>query len=249
MDGQTEPHTKIQDMAADYIKEMRTVQPHGPYFIAGYSLGGVVAFEMAQQLVRSGEKVAVLAIFDTNCPTFNSEIPPFSYRAHIHQLNLSRLTTTEKMIYILEWALRKTFSYGVYFHLLNISRLKTSEKIIYIGERAFRKFKNLLAKLADKFYLWAGRQKPGELPQYLQRIQEANVKAMKNYVPQVYPGRLTLLRAIERPTGRYYDPYLGWGELAAGGVEIVEVPGNHFTLLWEPRVRVMAQKLRECLDK
>ncbi|WP_155968552.1 alpha/beta fold hydrolase [Kamptonema formosum] len=249
MDGQTEPHTKIEDMAADYIKEMRTVQPYGPYFLAGYSLGGAVAFEMARQLVRSGEKVAMLAVFDTYSPTLNREIPSFSYRAHIHLLNLSRFTAPEKMIYILEWALRKSFSYGGYFHLLKISQLTTPEKIIYIRDRLFRKGKNLLGKLAEKIFWWAAKKKEAELPHYLEEIKKANAIARKNYVPQVYPGRLTLLRAIERPTGMYYDPYLGWEKLAAGGVEIVEVPGNHVTIIWEPRVRVLAEKLRECLDR
>lgn len=52
-------------MAAHYIKEMRELQPNGPYFIGGRSLGGMVAFEMAQQLRERGEQVGLLALLDT----------------------------------------------------------------------------------------------------------------------------------------------------------------------------------------
>ena len=52
-------------MAADYVAEIRGVQPHGPYFLAGYSFGGRVSFEIAQQLVRAGERVSFLGMIDT----------------------------------------------------------------------------------------------------------------------------------------------------------------------------------------
>ena len=52
-------------MAADYVTEIRRVQPHGPYFLAGHSFGGQVSFEIAQQLVREGERVSFLGLIDT----------------------------------------------------------------------------------------------------------------------------------------------------------------------------------------
>jgi amino acid adenylation domain-containing protein len=60
-------HTRTEDMAAHYIEEIRRVQPQGPYFLGGYSFGGVIAFEMAQQLAAEG-KDAVVILFDTNFP-------------------------------------------------------------------------------------------------------------------------------------------------------------------------------------
>ena len=56
---------KIEDLAAHYIQEMRTLQPEGPYFLMGLSFGGLVAYEMAQQLVAQGQQVALLALFDS----------------------------------------------------------------------------------------------------------------------------------------------------------------------------------------
>jgi amino acid adenylation domain-containing protein len=69
LDGLTRPLRSIPAMAARYCEEVRRVQPHGPYYLCGGSLGGTLAFEMAQQLVRSGEQVALLALFDTAGPT------------------------------------------------------------------------------------------------------------------------------------------------------------------------------------
>ena len=65
LDGKSARHTTVEDMAAHYIQEMRAVQPDGPYYLGGYSMGGLIAFEMAQQLQRLGQRVALLALFDT----------------------------------------------------------------------------------------------------------------------------------------------------------------------------------------
>jgi thioesterase domain-containing protein len=68
VDGTTELHRSIADMARAYVEEIRALRPHGPYFLAGYSGGGVVAFEMAQQLEALGEEVPLLVFFDTYHP-------------------------------------------------------------------------------------------------------------------------------------------------------------------------------------
>jgi thioesterase domain-containing protein/acyl carrier protein len=73
-DGQ-DPHTRIEDMAATYIQAMQTVQPAGPYLLGGWSMGGVVAFEMAQQLHAQGQSVALLALLDGRIPTADDTFP------------------------------------------------------------------------------------------------------------------------------------------------------------------------------
>jgi acetoacetyl-CoA synthetase len=65
IDGTEEPFDRIEDMAEFHLDAIRKVQPHGPYLLVGYSLGGLVTFEMAQRLVASGEKVALLAMLDS----------------------------------------------------------------------------------------------------------------------------------------------------------------------------------------
>jgi thioesterase domain-containing protein len=64
-----EPHADIETMAADYLEALRSVQPAGPYRLGGWSLGGVTAFEMAQQLRRQGQSVALLTLIDSVVPS------------------------------------------------------------------------------------------------------------------------------------------------------------------------------------
>jgi thioesterase domain-containing protein len=76
-----EPHTRIEDMAAYYINAMQSVEPEGPYLLGGWSMGGVVAFEMAQQLHAQGQKVALLALLDGRIPTADEKFPEEDYEA------------------------------------------------------------------------------------------------------------------------------------------------------------------------
>src|SRR5262249_55074939 len=69
LDGRSIPLTSIEEMAATYLDEIRSVQPTGPYQLAGWSMGAIVAYEIAQQLVQSGEKISVLAFLDGKLPT------------------------------------------------------------------------------------------------------------------------------------------------------------------------------------
>ena len=69
VDGQQELITEIQAMAASYLEAIRRLQPEGPYQLGGWSVGGIVAFEMAQQLLTQHQKVALLALFDAYIPS------------------------------------------------------------------------------------------------------------------------------------------------------------------------------------
>src|SRR4029077_17208311 len=59
------PHTTVEAMAAEYLTAIKTRQPNGPYYLCGYSFGGLVAFEMARRLRESGDEVGLLGLFDT----------------------------------------------------------------------------------------------------------------------------------------------------------------------------------------
>jgi thioesterase domain-containing protein len=88
------PYETLQEMAADYIKELRKLQPEGPYHLGGWSSGGLVAFEMAQQLTRDAHEVALLALIDTAVPSQNGneEYDDASLLvglARIHNLSIS----------------------------------------------------------------------------------------------------------------------------------------------------------------
>ena len=76
-----QPHTRIEDMAAYYIEALRTLQTEGPYFLGGWSAGGVVAFEMAQQLHAQGQSVALLALLDARIPTPDEDFADEDFEA------------------------------------------------------------------------------------------------------------------------------------------------------------------------
>ncbi|MET0625041.1 MAG: thioesterase domain-containing protein, partial [Pyrinomonadaceae bacterium] len=76
LDGAQTPLSRVEEMAAEYVRAMREVQPEGPYLVGGWSMGGVVAFEMARQLEAAGERTALLALLDTDAPGTEGETVP-----------------------------------------------------------------------------------------------------------------------------------------------------------------------------
>lgn len=77
IDGNQPHHTRVEEMAAHYIKELRTLQPHGPYYLGGHCAGSWVAFEMAQQLQAAGQEVQLLVLVDSEPPNI---APPQEHR-------------------------------------------------------------------------------------------------------------------------------------------------------------------------
>jgi thioesterase domain-containing protein/acyl carrier protein len=100
LDGIQAPLTRIEDMATHYIREIKTVQPHGPYFLAGYCLGAFVVFEIACQLELQGEKIGLLALLDYEAPNLVTVRPPLFQSIGIHLNNLHQLSTIERVEYI-----------------------------------------------------------------------------------------------------------------------------------------------------
>jgi amino acid adenylation domain-containing protein len=112
-----ETHSRIEDMAAYYIEALRTVQAQGPYLIGGWSMGGVVAFEMAQQLHTQGQRVALLALLDARIPTADDDLADEDFEMRLlvdfvryfglslaPQDALARLPKQELMEHVLEHA-------------------------------------------------------------------------------------------------------------------------------------------------
>jgi amino acid adenylation domain-containing protein len=216
LDGKQPPYTQVEDLACHYIKQIQTLQPNGPYYLGGYSFGGVVAYEMAQQLHRQGEKVGILVMFDTARPGF-SERSPFLQRIPIHLNNIFRLGPAYLQQNFGAWK-----EWGKY-------KLKHKYKSVLNVERLLAKKSNHLA------------------------VIEANAQALSEYIFQVYPGQMTLLRTQDenrkKAVGIKYDPQFGWGDLVAGGLDIHYVPGSHLSLLEEPHVGMVAERLQVCLQK
>jgi aspartate racemase len=204
LDGKQPPFRTIEEMAAHYVQEVRKVQPEGPYHFAGISFGGVVIYEMAQQLCARGQQVDLLALFDTTCPGHDA-----------------------------------TLRQRLMLHFNQFVRLGIRQKFVYLGQRCQR----VLMKLFYKSYLNTGL----ELPTSLRNIDMINRQAVARYVPTVYPGRAQFFRASERPQWMP-DRLSGWDALVAGGLEVIEVPGDHRTF-HQDHAKGLAERLTQFLRR
>ena len=284
LDGKYAPFNRIEDMAAYYLAQIRKLQPNGPYFLAGLSSGGKTAWEIAQILQSQGEKVALLALFDTYGPDWRRLLPPIprllSVLKSVISNLLNRLTLLpQKLVFKLKQSGTKQTStkvlenLGIIKKVLNEDQKINREKMQRNFDVRLAKYKNnisnisfwerwinslaifLLKHFAGGYYTNAFvgglansyiTDDISEIPEALQQVQKANIEANKNYTPSVYSGQVILFRASERPPGFYFDPQLGWGDLAAGGMEIYEIPGNHTSIMKSP---MLAEQLRICLEK
>jgi thioesterase domain-containing protein len=212
------PPSRIETMAAHYLEALRAVQPAGPYLLGGWSMGGVVAFEMARQLEANGEKVSLLALIDVPAPSFETEMAEDDLEILIgfaHELGLSfdedgpatdnllRLEPDKQLAYILEEAKRDC-------------RLSPDIELAQLG-RLFRVFKN-------------------------------NARAMRSYRPQPVQCQVTIFRCGAAAARSPQDLTMGWKDLAPE-VNVEIVPGDHYTIMRPPEVQLLAERLRECLDR
>jgi thioesterase domain-containing protein len=221
-----EPPASLEEMAALYIDEIRHLQPEGPYLLGGWSLGGPVAFEMARQLQAQEETVALLAIVDGMPGVAGSEQTDAGYLMDI-------------AAYIGNfWGRDPGIDPG------HLATLGPDEQIAHVAER-----------LAAADFL-----PPGTGEAQLRRVlavYRANDRALQSYRPGPYPDGLTLFRAEERlvppdeaeDLGSLGEEDLGWRRVVSGPVEIHTVPGNHLSLMAEPHVRTLAERLRGCLER
>jgi thioesterase domain-containing protein/acyl carrier protein len=226
LDGQQLPQTRVEEMAARYLVEVRRVQPHGPYHLGGQCFGGMLALEMAQQLRAQGEEIALLAMFDSDAPGYEKALP-LGGRAMVAA----------------RWFTRRTR-----FHAHQLAELPASARLPYLaarGETVGRRGRSRILGLAGRAYEHVGQP----LPEALHNVREAGLLAQRDYKPQLYHGRpvLFVVNNPEEPVapGSQY----GWEGLTTGGVEIIEVPGDHETMLDEPHASVLATRLRDCLSR
>ena len=215
----------LEQMATQYVEEIRAFQSHGPYYVGGSSFGGLVAYEMAQQLAAQGEQVALLAFFDANAPGYPQLLP----------------TTTAWQQKWNWWRDRVQLHWG------NLRASSEREKLAYVREKAQRWNKQMRWK---RQRLWdQARERVGRVfwPAAIKQARVVGYRAATGYTPKPYPGRATLFRATEQPRGIYPDRTLGWGGLVQGGLKIYSTPGHHGAIVREPRSRVLAQQLTDAL--
>lgn len=227
LDGVDEPLYTIEGIAAYYNEEILKVDKSGSYALAGFSMGGQLAYEMARQLVEAGQKVSFIGVFDTVSENASDMHIPFFKR---YYLRLDRL------FHQIAW-ITGTFL-----------KMPGSRKF----EFAKAKYKSIKQKITKDDYklkpegVSVGKQ--SELPKYLHKVHKANYIALEKYILPPYPGRLHLFRAMDQ---KFYikDPvFYGWDEFVKE-VVILHIPGEHSTIFAPPNDKLFAQELQKCLDE
>ncbi|MFQ5419790.1 MAG: thioesterase domain-containing protein [Anaerolineae bacterium] len=209
MNGEQLPHDNLKTMAADYIALIRSTQPDGPFLIGSWSLGVIIAFEIARQLTAAGEEVTALIMLDQG-PDLPHEEPE------------------DEAEYLMD-----TFGKNVPLSLDRLRTMTPDKQIAHVFHEA-QKVNWIMPDLTlAQFHLFV-------------RMMQTHTAAWRDYVPQPYPGKIALFRADEQASANG-EPDMGWSSLVAGGVTIIPVPGDHITMLQEPHVQVLADRLRNCL--
>lgn len=232
LEGEQIVSSSVEDMARDYITEIRRVQPRGPYYIGGYCLGGLIAYEMARQLEAAGEKIGFLGLVSTYTPDhLGSEIPGMNA--------LKRLLFSVIERFELEWD--------------NLSVLPAAQKLSYFGERARRawllagvEYERWLDLLFSKMRLGPYRHTRRYV---LEQTRVEQSKAFYRYKPLPIKSTITLFRASQQPRNLVADSSLGWAGLSAGGIVDFEIPAFHKNILKEPGVTMLAERLQACIEK
>jgi thioesterase domain-containing protein len=223
--------TPIEVLAAQYLEAVRAVQPEGPYLIGGYSFGGMVAYEMAVQLRRAGQEVALLAVFDTHSPSILRQLPE---------------DNDAGLLVKIAWVRARQLDKELLLDIEEMERLEPDEQLkLFIREA--RKLDLLPAEAEMEF-----------LRNFLKGMS-ARRKAIKIYEPQPYDGSLTVFQceqadalvnqALEEAGLDTHDPALGWGDLISGPITIKVVTGHHDRMMVEPYVQGIAEALRASIDE
>lgn len=224
-------HDNVAEMATEYLKEMRTVQPAGPYKLCGSSFGGLIAFEMACQLAANGEEVSLLALFDTFAPGYRKRKPDsFPFESKFRSL-FEKASRFREQISLIETPREKVEFFGKQFQKF---RIRAKRKKIW---------------KQNQFDIEYAKATGRELPQNIQRNHQAIQRALDTYQPPVYQGEIILFRAAIQPSGVIFEPTLGWKNFTTGEIIIREVSGSHGSLTVYPYARHLAKALSPFLKK
>jgi thioesterase domain-containing protein len=233
-------HTKIEDMAAFYISEMRKKQPQGPYFLGGLCAGGVIAYEIAWQLTNAGESVELVALLEAALPNA-PERPGRATEQRLARLKLAIMQPEKRNRGRL---LRTVVAVAAILHkLLNATLWKLSEWSKQLSARV--RFQ-LLRRVLKRKLAW---------PRFIPSLSVRQIYdcAQTHYTPK--PLLITSIVLVRAQTGEgddtpyrdiYADGTFGWNTIAR--VKVVDVDGGHSTMLEDRFADSLAKGLLPYLE-
>lgn len=220
LNGIDKPFATVEEIAAHYIKAIVKDNPNGPYAIAGYSFGGIIAYEMVRQMMSKNKKVTMLAMLDTYVH------PSYYYSTTIHKKMASLSYNLKSYFYVL-------------YHMF--ASWEHSKKRI---NTKIQRIKNLYLTIKN------GKKKQHEIiynqPYELDRMN--NIASRKYYLkPQNI--KIDLFRVEDELYYVHDRELLGWKNIALNGVEVHTIPGDHVELFSPPNDKKSALILQDILDQ
>src|SRR6185369_6617328 len=217
--GETAPQETVEEMASSYVAAIRAAQPQGPYRLGGWSIGGAIAYEMAQQLRQAGCEVELLALLDSLAPV-HSRAPEDADVAEIDEsLLLAGLARD----------LGGLSGRPVALDPAELSGLDSEAGLARVVERV---------RAAGALPAGLGEEQIGRL----WRVFRANVRAVRAYAPRPYSGEALLFVTQSHPERGTLGADLGWGRLVGRGLTACDLPGDHYSLLRDPGVQDLAAR-------
>jgi phthiocerol/phenolphthiocerol synthesis type-I polyketide synthase C len=218
--------TPLDQIAAACLAALCSVDPHGPYFLGGWSIGGVVAFEMAHQLHRQGKRIDLLALFDSPAPLSDGSPGNFDDTTLVPVFASYLAARCGKKLVMESDNLRGANLEELFKRLLELAH---SSNILRrdIG----------LPQIQSLFQI------------YKSGLRRAT-RQLCDYKAQIYPGRITLFRPTRRSAAfelAFPNSALAWAQLTSQPLELHDTAGEHYTMFLEPDVRILAERLLHSL--
>lgn len=232
LDGTSEPLNTVEAIAAHHLAKILPILGDGPCALAGHSFGSSVAIELARQLNARGNTVQWLAVLDSTAPTVVSDAYWKSW--------------TE-----IDWLLAIVHEIGAFLHTdLNLSRHDLADRN---EEERLTLVLNRIAQQGN----WLAGADTARLRAYL-RVYQSNFRTMYQPEAQPLPVPITLFRATESGEEDYApsaevatlrtDPAWGWSAFSRTPVKVIDLPGNHLTMLLPPHVSVLSSHVNTLLE-
>ena len=210
----------VEETAREYVQLIREVQPKGPYALLGWCNGGTLAFETARQLEEAGEVVSDVFLIDAWIPGY-----------------LKRLAWPRSQL--------ADFAYRWGLVMLDWARVRSGRKSFwdFIADRAivrrFYRRRQIVDAVAEPPYAAA--------EVYDTWLLDYTNAMLKAYRPKSIGARLTVFRSTGEPTGLFLDSKLGWNGMAAAGVDLIVVPGDHYSVFKDPGLSLMAEGIEAAM--
>ncbi|NEP20537.1 non-ribosomal peptide synthetase [Moorena sp. SIO3I6] len=219
LDGQQQPLTSVEEMASHYIEAIKPIQPQGPLHLIGWSMGGVIAYEMAQQLQAKNTPVALLTLIDSYAPTVMRKPSEIDQAMIVNQLAQDLGGLYGQELDISHETLRQLE------HPMQVKHLfeQGKQQGIFPSDIEIEQMRSL----------W--------------EVFKANMMANSHYQPKAYPGSLLLINASQTSPAVIEDPTHGWGSLVLGDIQTHTITGDHYTIMKAPQVEGLTAELNNYL--